>query len=535
MEDINKSRNIGINVTITPGVVEIYKNGMLTGNAKGGTAYGTRISFNEKNYVAKAKATIGSNVKTIIDGKEEELKEVNRDIGNRIEVIRNEEISPINIDLGTEYWGTDYAREKARGDFVKAGNKIDRVAEILNAAIKNDNKDIYLYYKDRIAAEEEIARMEREGIDLSIIDKEQAKKIIERAAGGEVDDVQIISSKDPNIKEIIGAEGIRGRAYYTGKGKVVIVADNVEDYAKAIGVIGKEGRHFYHRGNGMEDTEDYSTFYGRQLEKYYRKHFGDVDVAFVTEQLKYTKEQLGYDWENDAYWIESTHPGGHGALMIVNEKYPDGRVYSWSAIGPDHMHYGIEFKGIKNKLGIPYPKFEKINYGALYITNGKNYLLGKYGRHSGKIHKIEGSKEYDNKIVDFYVKFIEGKEKKEITEFNSKSKNEGIGSYYIYKGSERPYRLGAYNCVTVGLSSIYYANGLSLDEFRKNRKIGEKVTEFHTYFNPRSAVRTPVLKGKTYVIVEYKGDNKNGKHTKERENEIDRIMDKLRKDSGVKK
>ncbi|EEY35034.1 hypothetical protein, partial [Pseudoleptotrichia goodfellowii] len=156
MEDINKSRNIGINVTITPGVVEIYKNGMLTGNAKGGTAYGTRISFNEKNYVAKAKATIGSNVKTIIDGKEEELKEVNRDIGNRIEVIRNEEISPINIDLGTEYWGTDYAREKARGDFVKAGNKIDRVAEILNAAIKNDNKDIYLYYKDRIAAEEEI-------------------------------------------------------------------------------------------------------------------------------------------------------------------------------------------------------------------------------------------------------------------------------------------------------------------------------------------------------------------------------------------
>ena len=75
---------------------------MLTGNAKGGTAYGTRISFNEKGYVAKAKATIGSNVKTIIDGNEEELKKVNRDIGNRIEVIRNKEISPINIDLGTE-------------------------------------------------------------------------------------------------------------------------------------------------------------------------------------------------------------------------------------------------------------------------------------------------------------------------------------------------------------------------------------------------------------------------------------------------
>ena len=299
LEDINKSRTIGFNITVTPGVTEVYRNGRPTGESKGGVAYSTRINYAENDYVAKVKATIGENVSPIIDGKLSELKDVNRDVDNRIEVIKDKEIRPINADLGTEYWATDYAREKTRGDFVKAGNKIDRVAEILNAAIKNDNKDIYLYYKDRIAAEEEIARMEREGIDLSIIDKEQAKKIIERAAGGEVDDVQIISSKDPNIKEIIGAEGIRGRAYYTGKGKVVIVADNVEDYAKAIGVIGKEGRHFYHRGKGMEDTEDYSTFYGRQLEKYYRKHFGDVDATFVTEQLKYTKEQLGKDWEND--------------------------------------------------------------------------------------------------------------------------------------------------------------------------------------------------------------------------------------------
>ncbi|MBF4805786.1 MAG: hypothetical protein HXM47_04220 [Pseudoleptotrichia goodfellowii] len=329
LEDINKSRTIGFNITITPGVTEVYRNGRPTGESKGGAAYGTRINYAENDYVAKVKATIGENVSPIIDGKLSELKNVNRDVDNRIEVIKDKEIRAINADLGTEYWATDYAREKARGDFVKAGNKIDRVAEILNAAIKNDNKDIYLYYKDRIAAEEEIARMEREGIDLSIIDKEQAKKIIERAAGGEVDDVQIISSKDPNIKEIIGAEGIRGRAYYTGKGKVVIVADNVEDYAKAIGVIGKEGRHFYHRGNGMEDTEDYSTFYGRQLEKYYRKHFGDADATFVTEQLKYTKEQLGKDWENDAYELGGkfnvtawgAKVGIEGSIVVVRNPY----------------------------------------------------------------------------------------------------------------------------------------------------------------------------------------------------------------------
>ena len=207
--------------------MEIYKNGMLTGNAKGGTAYGTKISFNEKDYVAKAKATIGSNVKTIIDGKEEELKEVNRDIGNRIEVIRNKEISPINIDLGTEYWGTDYAREKVKGDFVKAGNKIERVSEIIKGIMENENKDIVLYYKDRIDFEEERDRLERSGeLETTLIDKEKAK----------------------------------------------------------------EGRHFYHRReNRMEDTEDLSTFYGRQFERYNRKKFEDKDANFVTEQFEIYK------------------------------------------------------------------------------------------------------------------------------------------------------------------------------------------------------------------------------------------------------
>ena len=532
--------------------MEIYKNGMLTGNAKGGTAYGTRISFNEKNYVAKAKATIGSNVKTIIDGKEEELKEVNRDIGNRIEVIRNEEISPINIDLGTEYWGTDYAREKARGDFVKAGNKIDRVAEILNAAIKNDNKDIYLYYKDRIAAEEEIARMEREGIDLSIIDKEQAKKIIERAAGGEVDDVQIISSSDPNIKEIIGAEGIRGRAYYTGKGKVVIVADNVEDYAKAIGVIGKEGRHFYHRGNGMEDTEDYSTFYGRQLEKYYRKHFGEADATFVTEQLKYTKEQLGKDWENDVYWIESEIPFGHAAVAIVNKRHKRGIVFSWSAIGPDGMHFPGDIK-VKNKelmkikefnnFSIKYPKIKKEGYGSLYVTSLENYLLGKYGQYSGKIHKIKDSKKYEDKIEEFYENIIKDKkDKKEILKYglNYNKTTEGVGVYYIY-GSERPYKIVEYNCVTVGLSSIYYANGQNLKTVRKKMKNEDSLSEKrqgrdHLFYVPVSAVNNPILRGKTEIIIRHKG-SKLGKdgYSEQRKEEINKIIEKLQKDSGVKK
>ena len=56
-------------------------------------------------------------------------------------------------------------------------------------------------------------------------------------------------------------------------------------------MIAKEGRHFYHRReNGMEDTEDLSTFYGRQFERYNRKKFEDKDANFVTEQLRYIQE-----------------------------------------------------------------------------------------------------------------------------------------------------------------------------------------------------------------------------------------------------
>ncbi|WP_158612530.1 hypothetical protein, partial [Leptotrichia sp. OH3620_COT-345] len=48
------------------------------------------------------------------------------------------------------------------------------------------------------------------------------------------------------------------------------------------------------------DSEDYASFYGRQFERYYNRQFGENDVKFITERLKYTKEQLGSDWEDDA-------------------------------------------------------------------------------------------------------------------------------------------------------------------------------------------------------------------------------------------
>ena len=106
------------------------------------------------------------------------------------------------------------------------------------------------------------------------------------------------------------------------------MADNIGDYAKAMGTIAEEGRHIYHRkNNGLEDSEDYASFYGRQFERYYDRNFGNNDVAFITERLKYTKEQLGNDWENDAFVIGGkfsttawgVNPKINGSLILVRD------------------------------------------------------------------------------------------------------------------------------------------------------------------------------------------------------------------------
>jgi|GEM_PF-765114 putative uncharacterized protein (fragment) len=303
LEDVNKRKNVGINLTFTPGVTDVYRNGKLTPDSVGGVLVGTRIDYSKDDYVAKVKATIGNSVNMTVAGKKADLSGVNRDTSNMVDVVKDRKINPVSIDLGTEYWATNYGREKTKGDFVKAGNKIERVVEIIKAVSENEGKDIGLYYRDRLDFEAERDRKERSGeLETILIDRDKALEMAERAAGRKIDDLQIISMKEPNIKEIVGADAIAGRAYHVGNGKIVIVADNIGDYAKAMGTIAEEGRHIYHRkNNGLEDSEDYASFYGRQFERYYDRNFGNNDVAFITERLKYTKEQLGNDWENKSY------------------------------------------------------------------------------------------------------------------------------------------------------------------------------------------------------------------------------------------
>ena len=362
LEDVNKRKNVGINLTFTPGVTDIYRNGRLTPDSVGGVLVGTRIDYSKDDYVAKVKATIGNNVNMTVAGKKADLSGVNRDTSNMVDVLKDRKINPVSIDLGTEYWATNYGREKTKGDFAKAGNKIERVVEIIKAVSENEGKDIGLYYRDRLDFEAERDRKERSGeLETILIDRDKALEIAERAAGRKIDDLQIISTKDPNIKEIVGADAIAGRAYHVGNGKIVIVADNIGDYAKAMGTIAEEGRHIYHRNNnGLEDSEDYASFYGRQFERYYDRNFGNNDVAFITERLKYTKEQLGNDWENEAYRISGrfnvttwgTKVGIEGAFIIVRNPYDKTvRIYFQGKAGADIT---TKFAGSELKLAVEY-------------------------------------------------------------------------------------------------------------------------------------------------------------------------------------
>lgn len=197
----------------------------------------------------------------------------------------------------------------------------------MKAVIENEDKNIGLYYRDRIDYEKTRDDLERAGLsDGFILDETIAQMMAEVAAQQNIDDLQIISLSDPNIKEIVGAEAIAGRAYHVGNGKVVIVAENLQDFADAMGTIAEEGRHIYHRNsNGLEDSEDYASFYGKQFENYFNKRAKDTPLYMIGSDLRYTAGQLGNDWEDEIWIIHNSGGVGHAAI------YDDvaGLVYSY--------------------------------------------------------------------------------------------------------------------------------------------------------------------------------------------------------------
>ena len=377
LKDVDKSRNIGINMTFTPGVTEIYRNGRLTGEAAGGVAVGTRLNYSETDYVTKVKATIGEATRITVNGKSADLSSVNRDAGNMVEVEKDKKLRPAEYDLGTEYWATNYGREKFNNDVAQAKNKVERVSEIMKAVIENEDKNIGLYYRDRIDYEKTRDDLERAGLsDGFVLDETIAQMFAEIAAQQNIDDLQIISLSDPNIKEIVGAEAIAGRAYHVGNGKIVIVAENLQDFADAMGTIAEEGRHIYHRNNnGLEDSEDYASFYGRQFERYFNKRAKDTPLYMIGSNLAYNAGQLGNDWEDQRYDnredLKKTHLNRNGRIDIEYFK----------------KVYGASFESINNRL----IKLKSKNRGDALIEYVIDEAIG----------------EIDNKTIKWAVRAID--------------------------------------------------------------------------------------------------------------------------------
>ena len=207
----------------------------------------------------------------------------------------------------------------------------------MKAVIENKDKNIGLYYRDRIDYEKTRDDLERAGLsDGFILDETIAQMMAEVAAQQNIDDLQIISLDDPNIKEVVGADAIAGR-------------------------------RIYHRNNnGLEDSEDYASFYGRQFERYFNKRAKDTPLYMIGSNLAYNAGQLGNDWENDI-WV-AYNPLGINHVSIYNDK--NDKFYSYGEPVP----YASEVYKQRKKLRINYLPLGKAENDVLQISSLNSYL-----------------------------------------------------------------------------------------------------------------------------------------------------------------
>lgn len=300
-----------------------------------------------------------------------------------------------------KYWATNYGREKFNNDIAQAKNKVERVSEIMKAMIENEDKNIGLYYRDRIDYEKTRDDLERAGLsDGFMLDETIAQMFAEIAAQQNIDDLQIISLEDPNIKEVVGADAIAGRAYHVGNGKVVIVAENLQDFADAMGTIAEEGRHIYHRNsNELEDSEDYASFYGKQFENYFNKRAKDTPLYMIGSNLAYNARQLGNDWEDDI-WV-AYNPLGINHVSIYNDR--DDKFFSYGEPVP----YAEEV--YKQKRKIRWFTLGKAENDVLQISSLNSYLTdAKNNKQDVVMFRLNLSEKEISKIENRLKKVTKG-------------------------------------------------------------------------------------------------------------------------------
>ena len=374
LEDINKSKSIGINVTVYPNVTYTVRDGKGKGiytdghtiNGSG-AVYKVGVSYAEVDKNREVVSTIGSNVKISQD-----MGDISRDVNNQIKEFEGKEVRGINVDLGTEYWLTEAGRGKTRDIIEGAGRTVEGIKRILTLRDEKGN----LQLVKNVEAESALRKMEQRGF------VEGKDKKIERVA-------KEIETKYGNLTK----KGIRVRFYG-------------EEDVDTSGLTEAQLRKL--KADGIATTGDgYIWINKEKIKDGNTINFNKVVSHEITHQI------LGEDSEYEAKYVESgmeeflSEIKGNGYLKdgkiidLLYSRLTDEDRARLNRYILEDMQFSEEVDGV---LVNSYPKAEK---RQLREIDRKNNLQNNVNK------RIKNDKRLD---YLYNKKNLTKKESKELTE-----------------------------------------------------------------------------------------------------------------------
>ena len=144
LQDIDRSRNIGVNITIYPNTLynrrdekgnRVYVQGQSP--KEKGIAISTIFMYADKDKTREILSTIGEGVTVNFD-----TTNVNRDISKQVGDWEGSEVSPMTVNLGTEYWLTKAGRGKSKDILEEASTSVEGIRRILTTRDSNGKLQI---------------------------------------------------------------------------------------------------------------------------------------------------------------------------------------------------------------------------------------------------------------------------------------------------------------------------------------------------------------------------------------------------------
>jgi putative uncharacterized protein (fragment) len=182
LKDIDKSRTVGINVTVYPNVSysqrdrngnQVYVDG--SNPKKTGTAVKTGFTYGETDKTREILATVGAGVTMNHD-----LSGVNRDPDRQVTEFEGRDLKPVNVDLLAEYWATEAGRGKLKDLIENSERTTDGIKRILTTRDENGNLNIL----KSVEAESAVQKFMRIGyVDTRGKTQQQVKQELEARFG----------------------------------------------------------------------------------------------------------------------------------------------------------------------------------------------------------------------------------------------------------------------------------------------------------------------------------------------------------------